>query len=93
MTAVDTQGIAHLDFTPTLPCEHPQHPEKHPDEPAAWLVTTPGCPCCPYIPARAAVCDWVRKSWITRGVTCRECRVSSPFDQWGMTFTPLDGAR
>jgi hypothetical protein len=36
VTTIDTTTIEDLDFPIT--CEHPQHEEKHPDEPAKYIV-------------------------------------------------------
>ena len=35
---LDLSVIEHLDFTPTLPCEHSRHEETHRDEPGKYLV-------------------------------------------------------
>ena len=45
-TRPDVGTIEHLDFEPTIPCEHSEHGERHADEPAMFLVRRHACPMC-----------------------------------------------
>lgn len=85
MTAVDlttdTGTIEHLDFEPTIPCEHGQHATRHADEPAMFLVRRHTCVDCGARAKDYALClsGWVDMSSGGRGmVHCIYCRNASP---------------
>lgn len=81
------ESIAHLDFTPALPCEHSQHDILHADEPATW-ITQFSCDACPYT-SKYLICESGRVRLMTSIFRCRGCRLACTYLDGTLMFTPL----
>lgn len=94
MTAldVDTDQLTDLDFAPTLPCEHHQHPTHTPDQPAAWDITL-RCPTC-HNPSHYLLCEPGRQRMrppATLG--CRHCGHTGGWDVFVIACHPIPETR
>ncbi|WP_191563406.1 hypothetical protein [Janibacter melonis] len=79
-TDPDVDAIEALDFTPALPCEHPQHAKLHDDEAALYVMTgiEHGCPA---RPVRMLICA---SGWDRLGsglIKCIACGTTGTRDQ------------
>ena len=93
MTAVDldTDTIAALEFSPTIPCEHSNHRTKHAgDEPAAWAVISL-CPHCQRV-ARFHLCEPGRRLMATGVVGCVACHGTGDWAAFAVRVEPIGGA-
>lgn len=87
MLATDVREIAHLDFTPSMPCEMRSHPAQHGNQPAAWVAAL-ACPC--GTSARVLVCA-VGRARLLCGRAVYVCRCgNTTLDAVTVEWSPIN---
>lgn len=85
--AIDLNVIEHLDFDPTLPCEHSMHAVSHAaDQQASWVarVACVGC----HMRATYMICDSGRIRLMGRRGSCTTCGLIHDPGA-GIAFAPI----
>ena len=96
-TRPDVAAIEHLDFEPTIPCEHSAHAARHADEPAMFLVGRDACPRCGRSAKTYALClsGWELMGRV--GIRCPPhrggCGYESPRDERMTILRVIGGPR